>query len=155
RITCSGAVSTGTFQTKNIPLGMTYSDLPQVDNNHPGLNVIPTLPADRTRSVVDPQTGALIQRVTLPSDGMINPFLQDDGLIRQCSAFLVGPGPGFLCIFDGQRSSAGLYYIIPSTGEVRFLGLMNYQADSGEQLKKGSVNGPNADQGSAGVFYTL
>jgi hypothetical protein len=155
RVTCSAAVATGSFQTNNIAIGMTYSDLPQVDNNHPGQHLLPPLPLDRNSTVVDPHTGGLIRRITLSTDGVIHPFLQDDGEIRHCGPYLIGPGPGFLCSFDGQSSPAGLYYIIPTTGEVRFLGMMQYNLSYSENLRSGGANTPIVDTSSPGIFYTL
>jgi hypothetical protein len=155
-IACKGVSASGSFRTANIPLGMTYSDLPQVDTANPGQTMLPTLPEKRNSSVIDPLTGALIKRVTTKSDGIKHPFMQDNGSIRQCGSYLIGPGPGFLCQFAGQRGSpAGLYYVIPATGEVRFLGILKYDSDRMEEIRNGVVSRPLLDQGHPGIVYAL
>jgi len=74
RITCAGGdVATGQFYTQNIMLGNTYSDPLPVHKNIPGDYAWPTLSySDRSEQHVDPPTGALIRRVTLPQDRYIN-----------------------------------------------------------------------------------
>ncbi|MDQ2898221.1 MAG: hypothetical protein M3Y07_00290 [Acidobacteriota bacterium] len=71
RLTCpsTGDVATGQFQTQNILLGQTYADALPVDKNNPGDYAWPSLSySDRTEKFVDPLTGALIRRLTLPQD---------------------------------------------------------------------------------------
>ncbi len=70
RITCptTGDQATGTFQTTTIPFGATYAEAGG-DPNQPGKYAYPTLSVnDRTQQVIDPQTGLLIKRLSLPGD---------------------------------------------------------------------------------------
>jgi len=129
RITCGTATATGTFATSNIPFQVSYQDVPQVDV--PGATKIPTLLNDRTQTIVDPHTGALIRRVSLPGDvpyivgngNTTGPNPYDGGFIRVCGETKVGPDNGYLCGFaQGDGGQSVLYYIIPSTGEARYLG---------------------------------
>jgi hypothetical protein len=131
RITCGSAVATGTFTTTNIPFGMTHQDAPQPDPGTPGGSLMPTLLDLRSQRIYDPKTGAQIRSVTLPSDipydpanpATSGPYSYDAGFVRICGTSLVGPGPGFLCAFpQGDGGPGVLYYIIPSTGETRYLG---------------------------------
>ena len=130
RVTCGDNVATGTFTTANIPLNSTYQDIPQVDVA--GATTEPTLSTDRTQTIVDPRTGALIRRVSLPADSPYDtgnpatngPFLSYSGFTPPCGNTLVGsPAIGYLCSFtQGDGGPTALYYIIPSTGESRYLG---------------------------------
>ena len=119
-VTCGGAASGGSFVTKNIPIGNTANELPQVDST--GLGVVPTFPDDRTTPVIDPKTGVLATRVWKSSDG--DPiYLYSGGRYPMWGKDLVGPGPGYLGGFPNSNGNAGkLYYLIPATREVRYLG---------------------------------
>jgi hypothetical protein len=78
QIACGGATASGTFTTGNIPLGQTFNeDVPA----NPAATSTPyfvsggqyawpdfTSWTDRTETVIDPQTGLLLQRVTMPGD---------------------------------------------------------------------------------------
>jgi hypothetical protein len=77
RITCGPEVATGTFQTTNIPQGSVYNDAFPADPNTPGEYAWPDfdqtarseLPGRvSTETVVEPQTGLLFKRLTLPQD---------------------------------------------------------------------------------------
>lgn len=126
-VTCGTAVASGSFTTANIPFQMTYQDIPQLDPANPGSTIVPTLGSSRTTTIVDPHTGALIQRVSLPADTSASgPFMYFGGFTRICSDNLMGsPAIGFLCSFSNGEGGFGvLYYIIPSTGQARYLGRM-------------------------------
>ena len=122
KITCGSVLMTGTFTTANIPIGNTSNEQVHVDPTT-GSAIIPTFPDDRTTTIIDEQTGALVKRVSLDAEGDgLN--LYSGGRIPMCGSQLVGPGPGYTCSFPtGSGSPAPLYYIIPTTGAVRYLGI--------------------------------
>lgn len=136
QVACGSAVATGSFTTANIPLGMTYNDVPQVDENNPGQWMIPTQLQDRTQTIVDPQTGALLKRVSLDAEagnrsyGYSGAYLTYGGFNRVCSAGLTGPTQskrGYLCVFPDKGLEYGLlYFVVPATGEALYLGMIPY-----------------------------
>ncbi len=69
RITCGAESVTGNFTTLTVPFGQTYMDPIPPDPDNPGEVKWPHLDyADRSKTYVDPQTGALLRRVSGPSD---------------------------------------------------------------------------------------
>ncbi|MCL5746359.1 MAG: hypothetical protein M1541_20915, partial [Acidobacteria bacterium] len=66
RITCGADTATGSFRTSNIPLGGTYPDPFPVDSDRPGEYAWPTMDqaGGINERIVDPQTGALVKRLT-------------------------------------------------------------------------------------------
>jgi hypothetical protein len=71
RVTCpsTGDKASGNFETTTIPFGSTYAEAEAGDPNLPGSYAYPTLSVnDRTQQVIDPQTGLLIKRLSLPKD---------------------------------------------------------------------------------------
>jgi hypothetical protein len=74
---------------------------------------------------IDPKTGAQIRNMYVTTDARDTPYLDSGGTHHMCSATMAGPGPGWLCVFPMDNGGAAtLYYIIPETREVRFLGSM-------------------------------
>jgi hypothetical protein len=71
RITCGGDRATGQFTTQQIAFGNTFQDPPPADESGGGYAWPDLSPTDRTQKIVDPQTGALIRRVSLASDRVI------------------------------------------------------------------------------------
>lgn len=68
RITCGSDSVTGTFETRNLPLGMTYVPNQPIDGTT-GLWLEPTVSyTDRSQEIVDPITGVLLKRLILPRD---------------------------------------------------------------------------------------
>jgi len=132
QVACGSIIATGTFTTANIPLGMTYNDVPQVDTGNPGQWMIPTQVQDRTQTIVDPQTGALLKRISLSADktggGSSGVSLGDGGFVRLCANKLQGAPDGthgYVCaLFQQDQGWGTLYYVVPSTGEARNLGLI-------------------------------
>ena len=125
RVACGATVTTGTFTTANIPVQMTYQDIPQLDTAAPGNTINPTLSStDRSQVIVDPHTGAKLLRMSLPGDIKgSGPYLYFGGFTRMCGDSLIGPGPGYLCSFpQGDGGLGVLYYILPS-GQARYLGI--------------------------------
>jgi hypothetical protein len=140
QVTCGSAKATGSFITANIPPGMTYNEVPQVDESTPGEWMIPTMLQDRTQSIIDPQTGAYLKRVSLDAEagnrsyGYYGAFLGYGGFTRVCSKEITGPDGskrGYLCTFtDYGLSYPLLYFIVPSTGETQFLGMISHPGTS-------------------------
>lgn len=132
RVDCGGLIATGTFTTQTIPYGMTYQDVPQLDPSRPGVTMTPTILDSRSQRIIDPHTGAEIRSMSLPQDipyqpgnpSTTGPRTWDSAYQRPCGTSLIGPSPGgYLCGWPQGDGGVGvLYYLIPSTGETRYLG---------------------------------
>ena len=70
RVTCGADTATGTFETRNIPLGMTYVPNQQVAGTTGAWKQPYASATDRTQEIIDPITGALLKRTLLPRDGL-------------------------------------------------------------------------------------
>ncbi|MGA2770183.1 MAG: hypothetical protein ABSG26_05145 [Bryobacteraceae bacterium] len=68
RLTCGSDVASGSFSTANIPLGGTYPEPLAADaaGNYNWPSVVN--PSSRAEPFVDPNTGVLIRKVTMPGD---------------------------------------------------------------------------------------
>ena len=81
RIRCGADTAVGSFQTLNIPLGGGLLDTIPSDPRNPGYPLWPTLAATQrpdlpghvsNEQIVDPQTGILIKRLTLPGETQVD-----------------------------------------------------------------------------------
>src|SRR5258708_24809349 len=69
RIGCGAEFINGNFTTLSVPFGQTYMDALPPDPENPGELRWPQLDyADRGKTYVDPQTGALLRRASGPPD---------------------------------------------------------------------------------------
>jgi len=140
RTSCTGGVfGATTFTTNNIPAGLTFQESPN-PNSNTGAWLTPTiLLNDRTQSVTDQFTGALMKPVTIRSDkhnasndGFNMAF---GGFVRVCTAGLqTSPvdGSGYVCnIYNSQSEATTIYFIKPSTGLVKDLGLLGPTVSGG------------------------
>ncbi len=134
-VTCAASLTTGTFVTANIPFGMTYQDIPQLDPAAPGETMHATIDIwDRTQRITDSHTGALIKRVSTPNDngwweGAPNnrsgPFMFFGGSTKICANTPSGPVRGVQCsVPSGDGGGGMLYYVDLDTGDSSFLGDM-------------------------------
>ena len=123
RVTCGTSVASGTFTTKILPFGATYQDL--MPMNPDGTYNFPSTPLTRNYHIVDPQTGVLLNRVTLPADnvGFYPPWTSSGGFGSFCADDLSAQG-NYHCSLPGFGSTGDfLYAINPATGNVTFLGI--------------------------------
>ena len=69
RITCGAETATGSFQTANMPVGNGWIEPPRPDAARAGKTALPTLnQVPRNGTIVDPHTGVLLKRVSVPGD---------------------------------------------------------------------------------------
>jgi hypothetical protein len=138
QVACDTAIGTGSFTTANIPTNVGYRD-PQPVNPSTGQKILPTLTASRSQIIKDPFTGAKVARVTLPADfvgghngsGDAGGGNLGDGAYPLCGPS-TGPGPGYICtLMSGDGGYAQMYYIVPSTGAVTYLGIPRIAAEGG------------------------
>lgn len=119
KIVCGSQEGTGSFTTKNIPTGNTYSDTIPGDTN--GSSTWPTLLDDRNQIIIDPQTGLKITRISLLSDKETSPGIYPDinfgasAGTDACNPTLVPNSNGDM----GLHCMVGytLFWINPTTGE--------------------------------------
>src|SRR5215471_5554226 len=133
RITCGQAQIEGTFRTGNIPGGVTYADAFQVEPERPGRWMLPTQLQDRRQTIRDPQTGLLLKRMSLDAEkngsGTGGFILSYGGMVRNCGIErITAPDgtSGYLCTIYDMQAMGALYWVIPATGEVRYLGIIRH-----------------------------
>jgi len=165
RLTCGAVSVPGTFTTTNIPVGKTFPEPLPLDKANPGQYNFPTLePGDRDQTVVDPNTGALLRRVTLPGDLGSTRFWDasqtiwyDSGSFEACSK--VPSNGGYHCAVPSDGGPPRMYWIDPASGAVRFLGVM-YAPANGDSQNGWRSQYPTAvtalwDSQRNNVYYTL
>lgn len=75
RIRCGADTATGSFRTANIPVGVTYPwPIPQ-DPATGNFRWPSTDNDNRNQTIIDPNYGTLIRRVSIPGDVLADPFL--------------------------------------------------------------------------------
>jgi hypothetical protein len=156
-ITCGSSSASGSFTTANIPLGMTYRDLPQLDRTNPGNNVFPTVTDDPNQTVVDPHTGTLLKKLNTTATVYPNnyPYLYFGGFVRMCAIQTSGPSGGFLCAFPaGNGGPSELFYVTPS-GQSSYLGYISISSQSGPNGWSYSFSIPYPDIAADGSIYYL
>lgn len=122
RITCAGQTATGSFATSTIPFGNTYAEAEAVDPKVPGTYAYPTLsPSDPTQTVIDPQTGVYLARLSMPSDVA---FYGNNTSTFQIGRSLAWTGVSDLVAGQGSAKVSG------STGKL-FLALDHSQGSLG------------------------
>jgi hypothetical protein len=124
-VTCGTSTASGTFQTQNIPLGMTYRDLPAA--------VFPTLTDDLAQTIVDPHTGALLKKLNNSTAYPNNrtPYLYYGGFTRMCATQTSGPSGGYLCAFPTQNGGPSILFYVAPSGHSSYLGYITIRPKSG------------------------
>jgi peptidoglycan hydrolase-like protein with peptidoglycan-binding domain len=127
KVTCGTQISQGSFQTKTIPTGLTYSDT--IPGNTLGVRTWPTITNNRNQVIIDPQTGLKITRISLVNDyttstGLAYPDYLTFGASAStdvCNSTLVADNTsamGYHCIMNNV-----LFWVNPLTGEGRPVGM--------------------------------
>lgn len=126
QITCGSKISSGSFETKTIPTGLTYSDT--IRGKSDGSPAWPTIKDERDQIIIDPQTGLKITRASLISDNTSSTGTYTDNLnfgasanTDVCSDNLVADSNGnmgYHCLIN-----IALFWINPTTGEARPIGV--------------------------------
>jgi hypothetical protein len=161
RVTCGSQVATGTFATKTLPYGATYQDLIPV--NADGTYNYPTTFETRNSTLIDPQTGVLMSRVSLSADtttsgGYFWPFPSYGGFGSFCADDRSAYGNYHCALPSFSADALYLYAINPASGAATFLGLAqaSYAAmdpTAGGSFGMGTEEVTNWGVGSANVIY--
>lgn len=141
-------ISSGTFTTANIMPGMTYNEAPPPDPANPGQYLLPSISQllSWTRNglpVNDPYTGAVLSPVSIDSDkpagmsGSYGTTIYTGASARPTNPVLHNDGSGnmgYIVNLDNTAGGTNQFFLIPSTGEVRNLGIMDGTAGPGAYL---------------------
>ena len=157
-ITCGSDTATGTFTTQTTPAGVGYGDPIPIDPSNNGNYLYPTFSTtDRTSSVIDPHTGALVKNLTLPGDitSGVSASMGSAGIGVLCHPKAVKASDenkyGYHCqvSISDNGATPGMYWIA-ADGETRFLGVMR---TNGTQWPcTGSLSAP-FDADDPNTFY--
>lgn len=138
RVTCGSDIATGQFTTQAIAFGNTFQD-PPPSNESGGGYAWPDLSAtDRTQVIIDPQTGAMIKRLTLYGD-RVTTINNESGMMATGSGWTnaagaitaVGSGSPATIAGDSQSMlriapAVGTYFSGSILTDVGSLGSVNY-----------------------------
>ena len=91
RITCGSDQAMGQFTTQPIAFGNTFQDPAPVDETGGGYAWPDLSPIDRKQTIVDPQTGALVRRVSMETDRVI-PIDNESNMMAVSSGRWSNPG---------------------------------------------------------------
>ncbi len=142
RVTCGSAVATGTFTTKVLPMGTTYSDLIPLDSN--GNYLFPSVTQTRNTKLIDPQTGVLMTLVNVPSDNTADsaPWPSAGGFGRYANDLLDAQG-NYHVLFNDSPGGVfpSLYSINPTTGAANYLGAAFFYQQTMTPASSGGVTG--------------
>src|SRR5580698_8154421 len=142
RVTCGSAVATGTFTTKVLPMGTTYSDLIPLDSN--GNYLFPSVTQTRGAKLIDPQTGVLLTLVNVPSDNTTNsaPWPSAGGFGRYANDLVDAQG-NYHVLFNDSPGGIypSLYSINPTTGAANYLGAAYFYNETIASNATGGITG--------------
>lgn len=152
QVTCGSQQFQGSFTTTNIPLGKTFGEPAIVDSN--GNQIFPTVPDVRGYRVIDPMTGTLMRLVSLRADTHGYTGWYDAGTAHACANQLVNGG--YHCIVPGRAGIASMYWISPTDGSARFLGMLKAPAGPDYAASyPGGSDSANFDSSDPNVYYSL
>jgi hypothetical protein len=150
--TCGSKLTTGTFTTMNWPNGDTWAENAPLGNN--GIPVLPTIRESQAAigsspdpTVIDPITGTLMKPLSLWSDD--HGYEQKGAGGAKCSWQADTNGFYHCYVQFGVSGSSKLYAINETTGEVRFLGALNFTSNIGEC---GTNSVPSVNPNAGGVW---
>lgn len=122
KLSCGTQSASGSFTTMNIPNGNTFAELDLWNNTSRSSSMV-TVPETRGFSFIDPMTGTLLRRISLRADGASPTWihsLYSGGFMENCAPVL--SNGGYHCFVMGNATGM-LYWISPTDGSSRFLGL--------------------------------
>jgi hypothetical protein len=156
-ITCGSSTTDGSFATANVPLGMTYRDLTQLDKNKPGNNIFPTVTDDPNQTIIDPHTGTLLKKLNTTNTVYPNsyPYLDYGGFVRMCANQTSGPSGGYLCAFPSGGGGPGELFYVTSSGQSSYLGYISVGSQPGPNGWPYSFSVPYPDIANDGSIYYL
>ncbi len=124
-IRCGSQISSGSFQTKTIPTGLTYSDT--IRGKEDGSQAWPTILDNRDQVIIDPQTGLKINRLSLTNDSDTSPGVYPGEINFGASASSEACNSTMVTDYTGATGyhclvGSVLFWVNPTTGIGRPVG---------------------------------